>query len=308
MKFNFLNLDSGESIFFERQLEHVKAKSYDVLYPELKARSLIPVSSEAGPGAETIKYEQFDAVGMAKIIASYSDDIPRADIKGKEFVAVIRGLAASYGYSLQDIRAAKMAGKNLEQRKANAAKRAILQKENSIAFFGDEQHGLLGLVNHPNISECTLPADGTGATTTWSTKTAAQIVRDLNKLANFIVENTKTVEKPNTLLLPVEKYNYIATTPMGDNADKTILKYFLDNSPYIKEVEGINELKGAGAAGADRAIAYDKNPDKLTLEIPQDFEQLELEQRNLEYVTPCHSRCGGVIIYYPLSVAFADGI
>lgn len=52
----FINLDANESIFFERELEHVKARSYDIKYPEFKATMLIPVSTEAGPGAETITY------------------------------------------------------------------------------------------------------------------------------------------------------------------------------------------------------------------------------------------------------------
>jgi len=303
-----LHLDANESVFFLRELDFVKSKSYDVQYPELKARTLIPVSFEAGAGAETITYEQYDQVGMAKIVSSYADDLPRADIKGKEFTARVRSLADSYGYNIQEVRAAKMAGKPLEQRKSNAAKRAMMQKEDSIAALGDADHGLIGFVNHPNISSTTLPNDGTGASTLWANKTPAQIIRDLNKVANFIVENTKEVELPNTLLLPVEKYNYIASTPIGDNADKTILKFFLDNSPYIKEVIPWNKLKAAGAGGLDRMIAYDKNPEKLTLEIPQDFEQLDVEQRGLEFLVPCHSRCGGVIIYYPLSVAYADGL
>lgn len=303
-----LHLDANESIFFLRELDFIKSKSYDVQYPELKARSLIPVSFEAGAGAETITYEQYDQVGMAKIVSSYADDLPRADIKGKEFTSRVRSLADAYGYNIQEIRAAKMAGKPLEQRKANAAKRAMMQKEDSIAALGDADFGLIGLINHPNISSTTLPADGTGASTLWSTKTPLLIIRDLNKVANFIVENTKEVEQPNTMLMPVEKYNYIATTPVGDNADKTILKFFLDNSPYIKEVIPWNKLKAAGAGGLDRMIAYDKNPEKLTLEIPQDFEQLDLEQRGLEFLVPCHSRCGGVIIYYPLSVVYADGL
>lgn len=304
----FLHLDANESIFFQRELEFVKSKSYDVQYPELKARSLIPVSFEAGPGAETITYEQYDQVGMAKIVSSYADDLPRADIKGKEFTSRVRSLADAYGYNIQEIRAAKMAGKPLEQRKSNAAKRAMMQKEDAIAALGDADYGLLGLINHPNISTTTLPADGTGASTLWANKTALLILRDLNKVANFIVENTKEVERPNTMLMPVEKYNYIKSTPVGDNADKTILKFFLENNEYIKEVVPWNKLKGAGAGGLDRMIAYDKNPEKLTLEIPQDFEQLDVEQRGLEFLVPCHSRCGGVIIYYPLSVVYADGL
>lgn len=302
-----INLDANESMFFARELEVVKAASYDVVYPELKARSLIPVSFEAGPGAQTITYEQYDAVGMAKIIAAYADDLPRADIKGKEFTSRVRSIGASYGYNLQEIRSAQLAGKPLQQRKAAAAKEAMLRLEDKIAASGDVGHGLLGLINHPNISSTTLPADGTGASVLWSTKTALLILRDLNKLANFIVENTKEVEQPDTIVLPTAKYNTLMSTPLGDNAAVTILKQFLDNSVYIKNVIPWGKLTGAGAGGLDRMIAYKKDPMKLTLEIPQDFEQLDLQPKGLEYLVPCHMRCGGVIIYYPLSVAFADG-
>lgn len=304
----YLHLDSNESVFFSRELDFVKSKSYDVQYPELKARSLIPVSFEAGPGAETITYEQYDQVGMAKIVASYADDLPRADIKGKEFTSRVRSVADSYGYNIQEIRAAKMAGKPLEQRKANAAKRAMEAKIDAIAALGDADFGLLGLINHPNISSTTLPNDGTGASTLWSTKTPVQILRDMNKVANFIVENTKEVELPDTMLLPVEQYNYIASTPMSSDNSKSILKMFLENSPYIKNVIAWGKLKGAGAGGLNRMLAYKKDPEKLSFEIPQDFEQLDVEQRGLEFLVPCHARCGGVIVYYPLSIAYADGL
>lgn len=47
--------DSAEdaSMFFARELDHVKAQSYDVQYPEFTALNLFPISSEADPGAET---------------------------------------------------------------------------------------------------------------------------------------------------------------------------------------------------------------------------------------------------------------
>ena len=47
--------DSAEdaSVFFARELDHVKAQSYDVEYPELPALHLFPQSSEADPGAST---------------------------------------------------------------------------------------------------------------------------------------------------------------------------------------------------------------------------------------------------------------
>lgn len=302
------NLDSQESIFFLRELEHIKTKSYDVKYAELKGRSLVPVSSEVNPGAETVVYEQYDQVGMAKVIASYADDLPRADIKGKEFTARVRSLGDSYGYSIQEIRAAQFAGKPLQQRRADAAKRAILQKENSICFAGDADYGLLGFLNHPNISSVTIDADGTGSSTKFVDKTPDQILRDLNKVSNFIVENTLMVEQPDTLLLPVTVYNYIKSTARSANSDKTILAYFLETNEYIKQVEPVNECKGIGAGNTDRMLAYRKDPMALEQEIPQDFEQFDPQPENLAFKIPCHSRYGGVQVYYPLSVCFADGV
>lgn len=301
--------DADESIFFARELEHVKTKSYDKKYAQLKARTLFPVSMDAGAGAETITYEQYDAVGIAKVISSYADDLPRADIKGKQFTSIIKSLGASFGYSIQEIRAAQLAGKPLAQRKADAAKKAIMTREDQIAFSGDAQNNILGFLTNPNIPLVVLAADGTGATTTFSTKTPDKVLRDLNKVTNSIVELTKEVEIPDTMLLPTDIYNYLKNTPWSANNDgKSILKLFLENNEYVKNVFSVPRMKGSGAGGLDRMAVYRRDPDALTLEIPQDFEMLEEQPKGLEYVTPCHSRIGGVIVYYPLSIAFADGI
>ena len=58
--------DSAEdaSVFFARELDHVKAQSYDVEYPELTALHLFPQTSEADPGAETITYYTYDKTGQ----------------------------------------------------------------------------------------------------------------------------------------------------------------------------------------------------------------------------------------------------
>lgn len=49
-------MDADEGYFFQRQLEHIKARSYDVQYADLPARMLFPVSNEAGRGVTTITY------------------------------------------------------------------------------------------------------------------------------------------------------------------------------------------------------------------------------------------------------------
>lgn len=308
-------LDAGETFFFARELEYIKSKSYDIEFPEMKAFKHIPISTEAGEGAQAITYAQFEEVGLARVIESYADDLPRADITGKEYTTQVKSIGVSYGYSVQEIRAAIYVGRSLTQRQANAARRANDQKINRLAWFGDSTYQILGLLNTPNIPVYLVPNDGVGASTLWSTKTPDQILRDLNSITNSIVQLTKGVEMPNTVLLPVEQYTLIASTPRSPTSDTTILEYFIQNNPFITTVDWVPELTGAGiqtdppgGLGTNMFIAYDKNPDKLTMEIPMPFTQYPPQERGLEFVVPCESRYGGIITYYPLSLAFGEGI
>jgi hypothetical protein len=303
-----IKLDANESAFFKRQLEHIKSQTYDTKYVNLKATQLIPVSTEAPSGADTITYRSFSKVGLAKIVSDYANDFPRCDIFGEEKTANVRSIGSSYGYSLKEIRRAAMANLNLNQRRADACKRANDELVEKIAFEGDSDHGLKGFFNYPGITEYTVPNDGTGTTKTWSTKTPDQIVRDITGMVNAIVDTTNGREAPDTLLLPITQFLLIANTRMTDGNDKTILTYIKENNPFIQTIEWVVQLKGRGAGSTDRMMLYTKSPNNLTLEIPQPFEQFTPQQMALEWVVHTHSEIGGVIIYYPLSVAFGDGI
>ena len=54
--------------------------------------------------------------------------------------------------------------------------------------------------------------------------------------------------------------------------------------------------------------AYKKDPRKLALMIPQDFQQLAPQLVGLNYEIPCLMSTGGLVVKYPLSIAFGDGI
>jgi hypothetical protein len=46
----------------------------------------------------------------------------------------------------------------------------------------------------------------------------------------------------------------------------------------------------------------------LENQIISHFEQLETEHEGGEYTIPCMATTGGIIIYYPMAFAFADGV
>ena len=302
------NLDANEQIFFERELEHVKSKTYDILREELQARTLIPVSYDAGAGAETITYHQHDQTGIAKIISNYADDLPVANIKGLPFSSPVRSLGIAFIYSLQDIRASMMANKNLPQRESNAAARGMAETEESIAAVGDTESGLGGFLNNANVTLGS--ADDPGAGKAWiaDSKTADQIIYDMATAVQTILNVTNGVEKPDTQLLPHLEYGHIAQKRVSDLAE-TVLSFFLRTNPWISNIAPWSKLATADAGGTGpRMVTYKRHPDKVTLEIPQDYEMLPTQQENLSFKTPCHQRIGGVIVYYPLSVHYMDDI
>lgn len=299
--------DSGESVFFLRELEHVKSKTYDTKYKMLKSFSLLPISSDADPASAIITYQSYTKVGIAKIINDYANDAPRVDVYGEEKSVRVYRIGNSYGYDRDEIRRSRKAGKNLDQKRANAAKRASDEKVDGIAWSGDSNYNIPGFIDYPGITEYTVP-NGAGGNSTWASKTPDEVVADMAGIVTSVIDSTNGVEIPDTMTMPIAQFEDISNRRMTDGDSKTILKFFLDNNPHINKIDWLTELKGAGDGGSDRFMVYPKNPDSLTLEIPEIFNQLSPEKKGYGFEILTEQKTAGVIVYYPLSVAYGDGI
>ena len=311
-------MDESTLIFFAKELTSINKKAYDVKCPEILARRLFPYSNEADPGATSIDYYQFDHVGLAAVVSNYADDIPCVDLTGKLFSAPVRELALSYKFSVKEARSAAMARRPLRAMKALACRKGILRKEHNIAMFGHDETGLPGFLSNPNITLQTAADNGAGSTD-WDDKTPDQILADLSAGVETIQDLTEGVENPNTLLLPVKKLAKIKNTRMTGGSDTTVYKFFLDNNPQITEVLAVPELKEPSGGWSawnsslpfsetDLMVFYDRNPEKLTMEVASDFEQFAPQVQNLVTKVNCMESFGGVHIHYPLSVLVVEGI
>ena len=196
------------SIFFARQLESIKAQSYDVKYADLKFRSVFPVTNETPEGATTVTYRTYDQSGVAKFIGSYGKDIPRADIGGKETIIPVKTMAISFGFNTAEIRSAALTGLPLDSRRSAAAVRGTDETMNEVAFFGEAVQGLLGLFTHPNVPTGSVP-NGAGGNPQWSTKTPDEIIYDVNIVCSTIFKNSKGIHRPNQVWLDLQNWNYI---------------------------------------------------------------------------------------------------
>lgn len=306
---NKRRLDASESPMFLRAAEHVMAQTYDVQYPQYTALQYIPVSNEGG-AADTIVYRQFDEVSVAKIINNYATDFPRVDVKGKEFRQAVKDIGNSYGWNVQEIRRAIYEGLPLDAMRARVAREAHVRLWNKIAWMGDVQAGLQGILYHPNVTKA---AAVTGSWVIGSTANDL-IMKDVNIAIQGPYLLTKGVETVDTCLLPLDKYSALATTPYSAQVPTFLLDILKAGNPGVLfapvlEMGALPVNPRTGVATPTNVIlTFRRDPSKVWFALPQDFEQIEPDKEGMEYVVPCHSRTGGVITPYPLSIRVTDGI
>lgn len=287
-------------IFLARELETILARAFEVEYADIKYSTVIPVSSEVGTGADSFTYRVFDKQGSMKVIGDKAQDLPRADVLRKEVTHPVRSLGASFAYTVQETRAAAMVpGMNLEQRRANAVRRAYEEKVQEIAYFGDAPSGMKGFFNNNQVDKLVPDKwfDTAGVT-------PDELIALLNEPATRLVQNSNMKEMPNTMLVPYNVYRIISTTPRSTTSDTTVMEFFLRTNPMITAIEPINELeasKSGNALSKDRIITYDRSPDKLQLHVPQPLEFLPPLRQSLEFSVAAHARIGGLALYYPKS-------
>ena len=299
--------DAALSVFFQRELEQIKRKTFDKKYPDLFARTFVPYSPEpASPGAESITYRSFDRKGMMKVISGYATELQRVDVIGSEFTSAIKSIGGAIGWNRQEIRAAEYAGKPLKSDRMKAARRAAEEAIDEIITFGQVDTALPGFLNNANVPQASV----TGGT--WATKASTDpdlIIDDVADAIGDMQTLTKDVEKPDTLLVTPEAMTLLSLTRLVDQ-NVSVLTYLKEalRPLGITTIESWSRLKGAGSGGTDRMVLYRRDPDCLFYEVPMEFTVYPEQWRGLEAIVPCEARVGGTIIPYPLSVSYRDGI
>lgn len=294
-------LDEGESAFLDAQLEYIKNKTYEEVIPEYKCREHIPIDREGGPGAEYISHDMYGEVGMAKIVNSYSDDWPRVDVVAKRVRVEVRPLGDRYGYNFQEVRSALMAGRNLTDRKAKAARRFIMKQENTLAYLGDPDSGLKGLLTYPTTPRVLSDIQLTDPLV--SNQTKLDRLNYWARIPHYLSEFQVTAA-----LMAKEDLGYLETTSRSEQSDTFLMELFRKANPNIDYVDWCSQCEGAGINGSNVMIFYVRNPDCVTLNVPSDFEQLPPDDRGKEVEIYCHERFAGVTMIQELSAVIVEGL
>ena len=309
---------SNQALFFNRALEFLTAKAYEVEYEVLPFRNVFDVINEGGPGIKEIVSEVYDYFAKAQQINMAGKDIPMVAGGGKEIRYPVVGWAIGASWTLQELQAFVAAQRNgrgrysPEQIRQQAAIRGLEEALNDQVFFGTPETNIYGVINHPLVPNGPV-AVGASGSTTWESKTADEILADINGLADMIWSYSKMRERPNKLLLSPKCWSLLKNRRIGIAGASwcSILTYIVQNSQYFTsedDIQPINELAGAGYDGTDKMVAYCKNPDKVCVEIPQEAESLPVQQNLFSYVMLWYAYSAGAVVRYPRSMGYAEGL
>lgn len=302
--------DADNSVFFKRELEHIKSQPLEVQRPDIRFRLLIPPSRDPTPrGASHATWYLYDKVGQAKFINAYETHLPRSDVYARKMSSPIHSVGDSYGWDDEELDAARFANKPLQGWRREASMEAVERKLQNVAFFGEASLNIPGFLNNPNVA--TVVAASDGGDVTWADKLAADkwrsVLADIANVLNAVTEQTNGREKANTFLMPLSEYNRLNQYFIGSDNGRTLMQAARDAHPSV-EFDFLIELDTASPAGGKLCVAYDRSPRVLGLELPMPATESPPQHNGFTHTVPIRATTGGCPILYPAAVKYMTGI
>ncbi len=138
------------------QLTAALSRAYEKEYAENSVVNIFPVTNEIPGHAKYFEYPEFDGVGIAQIIADYSDDLPLVDAFMTEKQGKVFRFGNAFLISTDEIKAGAATGQSLSTRKQALAFEAHDNLLDKLVWSGSAPHGIPSVFDHPNINNVVL--------------------------------------------------------------------------------------------------------------------------------------------------------
>lgn len=284
-------------IWTVKQLTANLNRAYDKEYPDNSVVNIFPVSNEIPGHAKYFEYPEYDGVSLAQIIADYSDDLPLVDAFMTEKQGKVFRFGNAFLISIDEIKAGAATGQSLSARKQALAFEGHDNLLDKLVWSGSTPHGIPSVFNAANVNQVTANAAG------WTS--AMNAVSDITTMIDTIETATQGLHHVTDILLPAS-----ARRVMQGLVQNTTISYgelFTRNNPGVT-IRYLQFLDNYDGAGGKAALAFEKDPLNLSIEIPEVTNVLPGQPRDLHFKYPVTSKSTGLIIYRPLTVAVLKGI
>lgn len=306
--------------FFINQLDAFDTKLHEPLTSvtwsrDIKLRSGVALGNQstsfvrgefAAAGSQT-------ATGKAWLGAGARGAIGSVSVDGVPVTLPLNVWGREIRYTSVELDRSQMTGMNLDDMQTKALITSYNMDIDEMVYVGDTTLGLKGLLNSTEVGASSVIA-GAATTLPWSTKTADEILFDVNDAIKAAWAASAYAVCPNVLLLPPTQYAMIVGKKAGtDGAGGSILKYLEDNSMSLMingsplSIRPCKWAAAAGALGADRMVAY--NDSELYVRYPlAPIQRQTAYYQGITFAAPYVAGLGAVEFLYPETAIYRDGI
>lgn len=307
----FRDADGGIA-FYISQLAQIEQTVYATPYADITYLQDIPVVSGIPEFATQWNYRSYDGVTVGKFIGANAMDLPRVAQSAKLHTVPLNYGGIECHYSIDELRTTASQNMPIDTMQQQLAYRGYEEHSQKVAYFGDSQLGMSGLLNHPNVTV-------TSATVDYKTATGQQLFDMINDPLFNIIKLSKNFHLPNTIRVFPDLWKRMNSTLMTGYTDRTVMEHFkINNSFTLMTGQEIDiqvryqltaaELAAGGVSNSnkDRVLIYEKNDRNLGVAKPIPFRMLAPQNKGLAVTVPAEYKISGTEIRYPLSAIYLD--
>ena len=210
-----------------------------------------------------------------------------------------------------DMQRGNMTGRNLDTLLRDGLRMTYDKHMDENTYVGFARYGTTGLINNADVTV-------TSASTTFANATSPDDILDIINTAildAWAAAGYDLDAIPNHIIMPYEQYNYIATTRIGQLAEKTILTFLLENN--VAKQNGSDLFMGAtawckaaGAGNADRMVVYCNKERYIAMDelVPLTRAMTTPNAERFSYDTAYAGNVSEVEVFYTQPIVYVDGI
>lgn len=210
-----------------------------------------------------------------------------------------------------DMQRGNMTGRNLDTLLRDGLRMTYDKHMDENTYVGFARYGTTGLINNADVTV-------TSASTTFANATSPDDILDIINTAildAWAAAGYDLDAIPNHIIMPYEQYNYIATTRIGQLAEKTILTFLLENN--VAKQNGADLFigatawcKAAGAGNADRMVVYCNKERYIAMDelVPLTRAMTTPNAERFSYDTAYAGNVSEVEVFYTQPIVYVDGI
>ena len=210
-----------------------------------------------------------------------------------------------------DMQRGNMTGRNLDTLLRDGLRMTYDKHMDENTYVGFARYGTTGLINNADVTV-------TSASTTFANATSPDDILDIINTAILDAWEAAGYDLdaiPNHIIMPYEQYNYIATTRIGQLAEKTILTFLLENNVAKQNgsdlfIGATAWCKGAGAGNTDRMVVYCNKERYIAMDelVPLTRAMTTPNAERFSYDTAYAGNVSEVEVFYNQTITYVDGI